>query len=112
MDNRTSYKLGFTAASLRPELARIVAEYYLETGDWDVAKEHILSSNALQSRSTSSAVRLEGELRQRLRTLTHDQIVLLAHSTAEDRAAVAWLATIKHICFAFEFAAEVLREKL
>ena len=32
--------------------------------------------------------------------------------TAEDRAAIVWLAVCKHIRFAFEFAAEVLREKL
>jgi hypothetical protein len=69
-----NYHLSFTAASLRPELARIVAEYYLELGNWDLSKERILSSNALQCRSASSAIRLERELRQRLETLTVDQI--------------------------------------
>jgi hypothetical protein len=112
MRNSISYNLGFTAASLRPELARIVAEHYLETGDWAAAKERILSTNALQCRSASSAVRMEGELRQRLGTLTQDQVVLLANSTADDRAAMAWLAALKHIKFVFEFATEVLREKL
>jgi hypothetical protein len=57
-------------------------------------------------------VRLERELRQRLETLTKNQIILLAHATAEDRSAIAWLAACKHIRFAFEFAAEVLRDKL
>jgi len=108
----SSYNLSFTAAPLRPELARIVAESYLATGDWDLAKERMISSNALQCRSASSAIRLERELRQRLRTLTHDQVVLIAHATAEDRAAIAWLAACKHIPFAFEFASEVLRDKL
>lgn len=108
----SSYNLSFTAASLRPELARIVAESYLTAGDWDLAKERIISSNALQCRSASSAIRLERELRQRLWTLTHDQLVLIAHATAEDRAAIAWLAACKHIPFAFEFASEVLRDKL
>jgi hypothetical protein len=107
-----SYNLSFTAASLRPELARIVAEYYLELGDWDLAKARILSSNALQCRSTGSAIRLERELRQRLETLTGDQIKLLAQATAEDRAAIVWLAACKHILFAFEFATEVLRDKI
>jgi hypothetical protein len=107
-----SYKLSFTAASLRPELARIVAEYYLELGNWDLAKDRTLSTNALQCRSVSSAIRLERELRQRLETLTIDQITLLTQATAEDRAAIAWLAACKHIRFAFEFAAEVLRDKL
>ncbi|MDB6151875.1 MAG: hypothetical protein JWL90_328 [Chthoniobacteraceae bacterium] len=106
------YNLSFTAASLRPELARIVAESYLATGDWDLAKERILSANALQCRSAPSAVRLERELRQRLETLTHDQLRLLAQATTEDRVAIAWLAACKHIQFVFDFASDVLRDKL
>ena len=106
------YNLSFTAASLRPELARIVAECFLTKGNWDLVKEHILSTNALQCRSTSSAVRLERELRQRLETLTRDQIVLLAEATVEDRTAIAWLSICKHSRFVFEFAAEALRDKL
>ena len=107
-----AYNLGLTAASLRPELARIVAEHYLETGSWDAAKERILSANALQARTQESARRLERELRGRLTTLSEEQITLLARSTGEDRVAMAWLAVIKHSVFAFEFAAEVLRSKL
>ena len=112
--SRTSpgFNLSFTAASLRPELARIVAEHYLAAGDWVLAKQRILSSNALQCRSASSAVRLERELRQRLGTLTPDQLVLIAQATAEDRSAIAWLAVCKWVRFAFEFASEVLRDKL
>ena len=64
--NAAPYNLSFTAASLRPELARIVAEHFLAVRDWEKTKEHILSTNALQCRSASSAVRLERELRQRL----------------------------------------------
>lgn len=108
----SGYHLSFTAASLLPELTRIVAECFLSIGDWALVKEHILSTNALQCRSASSAVRLESEIRRRLETLTHDQKVLLAQATVEDRTAMAWLATCKRIRFAFEFAAEVLRDKL
>lgn len=111
-DTRTSYNLSFTAASLRPDLARIVAESYLAVGDWNLAKARVLSSNALQCRTAGGAERQERELRLRLKCLTHDQLTLLAHATAEDRAAIAWLAALKHISFAFEFAAEVLRDKL
>lgn len=110
--DEAKYNLGFTAASLRPELACIVAECYLTVGNWDSAKKLILSSNRLQSRSVGSLVRIERELRQRITKLTPAQIDLLAHATSEDRAAMAWLATQKHCSFTFEFAAEVLREKL
>ena len=112
--SRTSsgFNLSLTAASLRPELARIVAEHYLAAGDWDLAKQRILSSNALQCRSASSAVRLEREFRQRLGALTQDQLILAAGATAEDRSAMAWLAVCKSTRFAFEFASDILREKL
>jgi hypothetical protein len=107
-----TYNLGFTAASLRPELARIVAERYLATGDWDAAKQDVLATNALQTRSRASAIRLEREFRRRLSTLSEAQLTLLAEATAEDRAAVAWLAALKHSAFIFDFAAAVLRDKL
>ncbi len=112
MDRPDAYPLGFTAASLRPELARIVAESFLAVGDWQVAKARILATNALQCRSAGTAVRLERALRQRLQRLTEAQLVLLARATAEDRAALAWLAAIKEIPFVFDFAAELLRDKL
>ena len=110
--NAAPYNLSFTAASLRPELARIVVEHFLAVRDWEKTKEHILSTNALQCRSASSAERLELELRKRLETLSDEQLTLLAQATAEDRVAMAWLAACKRISFAFEFVAETLRDKL
>jgi Putative inner membrane protein (DUF1819) len=107
-----SYSFSFMAASLRPDLARIVAEYYLMAGDWEVAKARVLSANALQCRSARTAVRMERELRQRLGTLTRPQLILLAEATAEDRDAMAWLAAVKYNPFIFGFAADALREKL
>lgn len=107
-----SYNLSFTAASLRPELSRILAELYLTSGSWTNAKELALTSNALQARTPSSAKRLERELRQRLQLLTDSQLHLLAHSSADDRAAMSWLAMLKYNAFAYEFAVEVLREKV
>ena len=110
---QTNYSLGFTAASLRPDLARIVAECYLAAGsDWDLAKDKVLSLNALQSRTASSALRQEREVRRRLQRLTPDQITLLVRATSDNRVAMTWLAVLKSTRFAFEFAGEVLREKL
>lgn len=106
------YNLSFTAASLRPELARIVAEHYLASGDWPTAKAQILASNALQAKSPASAIRLERELRQRVERLSAPQLRLLTDPNADDRAAMAWLAALKQNALVFEFAAEVLRDKL
>lgn len=108
----TPYYLGFTAVSLRPELSRIVAEAFLISNDWDAARSTVLSENSLQSKSPNSAIRIERELRQRLQTLTPNQLHILAHAAAADRAAMSWLSMIKFSAFPFEFAADLLRDKL
>jgi hypothetical protein len=41
------YSLAFTAASLRPDLARVIAGSYLKFGDWKTVKEDVLSSNGV-----------------------------------------------------------------
>lgn len=112
MEVPSEYSFSFIAASLRTELARIIADIFLETGDWNATRNQVLSTNALQSRASSSAIRMEQELRKRLQTLTHQQLVLLAQATSEDRAAITWLSALKHARFVFDFASEVLREKL
>lgn len=106
------YCLSFTAASLRPELACVIAQVHLQQADWQKTKTAVLTSNALQARSASSAKRLESELRQRLQTLTPAQLELLATGSGEDRTAMAWLASLKRIQLAFDVVQEVLAEKL
>lgn len=106
------YCLSFTAASLRPELATVIAQVYLEQGDWRKTKIAVLERNALQARSASTAKRLESELRQRLQTLTTAQLQLLATGTRDDRTAMTWLAALKRIQLAFDVVQGVLAEKL
>jgi hypothetical protein len=106
------YCLSFTAASLRPELMSKVAEIYLEQGSWEVTKKEVLAHNALQCRSSTSAGRLERELRGRLRLLTPDQLQLMQSSTRDVRICMAWLAAVKRAGFLYQYAAEVLREKI
>ena len=108
----TPYNLSFTAAALRPELARIVAEAYRATGRWDLAKKQVLTTNALQSRNPSSLKRMETEFRQRLQLLDDRQLDVLIGGTAEERAAICWLAVLKKSSFALGFASTVLRDKL
>ncbi|MCP9915268.1 BrxA family protein [Cyanobium sp. ATX 6F1] len=106
------YCLSFTAASLRPELAAVIAKVHLQEGDWRKTKAAVLESNALQARSASTAKRLESELRQRLQTLTPAQMELLARGTSEERRAMAWLAVLKRIQLACDLVQEVLAKKL
>jgi hypothetical protein len=112
MGTTPRYNLSFSAASLRVDMARILAETYLDTGDWSVARQKILLQNALQARMQSSNVRMEREIRQRVQLLTVPQIEILAKAPSDSRVAIAWLSMLKSSAFVFEFAAEVLRAKL
>jgi hypothetical protein len=112
LQHEQPYSFTFTAASLRPELARIVAEIYLASGDWHQAKQRILTENALQARTPASAIRMEREIRQRLETLSQRQIEILARAPADSRSSIAWLAVLKHSTFILVFSAEVLRSKM
>ena len=112
IEENQPYSLGFTAASLRPELARIMAEAFLDCGDWKQTRERILAENALQATASSSAGRMEREIRPRLQTLTQRQIEILANAPADSRRAVAWLSVLKHTPFVFAFSSEVLRGKI
>jgi len=107
-----SYPLGFASLALRPELARIVAHAFLTYSDWEAAKRHVLSTNALQTRTASTAKRVEQELRRRLQSLTRPQLELLAAAPLDTCSALAWLAVIKTTPFIFAFTADVLRDKL
>lgn len=107
-----SYTFSFTAASLRPELLLIVAEQFLQSGSWKIAKERVLATNGLQCRTATSAQRLERELRPRVQTLSGHQLELLVESSADARISLAWLAAVKHSSFLYDFAAECLRSKI
>lgn len=106
------YCLSFTAAGLRPDLAAVIADIYLEERDWSRTKAAVLERNALQVRSANSGKRLESELRQRLQQLSTTQLELLARGTSDERSAMAWLAVLKRIPIAHELTSDLLIEKL
>ena len=103
----SKYRLSFTAVSLRPDLARIAAEAYIECGTWVEARRKILAENAFQIRTKTGLHRMEREIRPRLQHLTKEQLLLLIEGTSEERAAMAWLSMIKHSALVFEFAADL-----
>lgn len=106
------YSFGFLGVSLRPDAARVVAEVFLEEGTWEATRARVLATNALQCRTRLTLRRMEQELRLRLSTLTPAQLQLLVTAAGPDRVAIAWLSALKQAPFLFDFAAEVLREKL
>jgi len=111
-DEPMSYSVGFTAASLRPELLRAIVEIRVEEPSWEATKTRVLAANVLQSRSPNSAIRIERELRQRLQKLSDRQLAHFQRSTRDIQTQLAWLAAIKNSSFLFEFASEDLRSKM
>lgn len=111
-NNHAAYNLSFTAGSLRPDLSRVVAGAYIQAGSWELAKKLINEGNLLQYEVKGSAKRMELEIRNRLTTLTKDQLAFLAEASMDDATAIAWLAACKRILFVHDFAVDVLREKL
>lgn len=109
---KTHYNLGFTAGTLRPDLARVVAGVYKHHRDWEKTKEAILRDNLLQYERFGSAKRMEVEMRSRLIKLTEDQLDFLSDASTDDAVAITWLAACKSIPFVHDFAVDVLREKL
>jgi hypothetical protein len=106
------YSLAFTASSLRPELARIVADTYLGCGDWQETRQRVLADNLLQAGKRGSSIRMEQEMRQRLQTLTREQLEILAGASGDNRRAVAWLSVLKLYPFVCSFASGILRGKI
>ena len=108
----TSYNFSFIGAYLRPELARIEAEVFLSIQKWDEVKKHIISNNSFQSNTRGSLIRMESEIRNRLKCLTEKEIYLLAKSSGAELRAMSWLSVIKNSFFIREFTVEILRGKL
>ena len=94
MTKPSRYSFSFTAASLRPELVPIVVERFSRLGSWDEARKAVLATNALQARSSASSIRMEREIRQRMQTLTPEQLKLVSISTADVHACIAWLGAV------------------
>jgi len=91
----------------------VIASIHIdEEGDWTRTKAAVLERNALQTRSASTAKRLESELRQRLQRLNGPQLKLLARGSSDERSAMAWLAVLKRIQIAADLTREVLAGKL
>lgn len=88
-----------------------MVEYFFRLGSWEETKQAVLAANALQARSSASSIRMEREIRQRLQTLTAEQLSLIQKSTTDIRTCLAWLAAVKHSAFLYEFPAEVMRAK-
>ncbi|WP_339743371.1 DUF1819 family protein [uncultured Rubinisphaera sp.] len=108
----THYALSFTAGGLLyPESLVVAEELLLVRFDWKVAIKSIQDGNLLQSRTVSTAKRKLREVRNRLLTLSRDEIQLLAEGDRKEQKLILWLACCLKYQLLADFARDVLRSK-
>ena len=106
------YFSGLTVTGLKPELNAIIARIYGKVGSWEKTKSLVIENNHLQTRSLSTGIRLETELRQRLKHLNESQLKLLADGSSNERLAMTWIAVLKRIKLTTELTRDLLLGKL
>lgn len=105
------YRLSFTTGGLLHLPAPEVAREYLACGDWQETRDRVRSSNLLQVRTASAALRISRELVSRLAELHRSELEFLVGSDLQDGAHLMWVAACRRYEFIRAFAVEVLRER-
>jgi hypothetical protein len=111
------YRLSFTFGGLLIPESRVVAEAYLELGDWDTAKERILVENGLGKTRRSTSRRYFRELRDRLGSAYDWEIQVVAGrgdtgSAENDRAVVLFAVFARYYALVGDFVTQVVRPRL
>jgi len=109
--NTVKYSMSFTVGSIFFQESVKFAELYLEFGDWDETKNHIIHQNILQARTLNTSKRICTEIISRLKTMNKQELMFLLESGSQDQAYLLWLAICRRYQFIGDFAIEVLRER-
>lgn len=104
-------KLSFTTLSLGLREFEIVAELWLELGDWDVVFERVASDDLFQLASRTTTIRQFREVKQRVGSLSRETLLYFDESGLDAKRAIAFLAICKTYPFIFDFVRIVLTEK-
>ena len=104
--------MSFTAGTLLFKESVLISNLYLETRDWNVTREQVISSNLLQTRTTSSSKRISSETINRLKCLSDDELDLLSMGDYQEQLEIVWLGICRYYPFIKDFAIEVIREKI
>ncbi len=107
----TKYRMSFSTGGLFLRESVILAQEYFVEKDWKKVRERVFNQNLLQVRTQSTLKRIYREISQRLKTLTEEQLQILADGIRQEQSCLLWLAVCKRYSFIYEFAVEVIREK-
>ncbi|MBC8421195.1 MAG: DUF1819 family protein [Desulfobacterales bacterium] len=108
---QNNYNMSFTTGGLFYNDSLEALGLYLTLKDWKIVRERMLSDNLLQSRTRSSAIRINREICLRLATLTEKQLRLLESGLAQEQRYLLWIAVCKRYSLICEFMEEVVRDK-
>lgn len=106
------YKFSFTAGGLLLNETVKVAEAYLKNGDWRQTSREIASNRMLQKNKGTSSNRYFLEVQRRLKTLSDEEIEILARGSLEEQRQIAFLAICRLYSFIRDFVVHVLRDDL
>lgn len=106
------YHLALTTGGLYLLESTVFVHTYFAVGNWDMVRKIVVEENLLKTRTRASAVRISREIKQRLQTLTHPQLLFLSEGNREAQRQILWLAVCKKYRLIREFAVEVIREKI
>ncbi len=105
------YALSFSSGTLLTREALITAPLYLDLRDWNAVRDQLRKKNLLQTRTSSSGLRVEREITQRLAVLTDTELELLQDASPTERGHILWAAACRRYTFIGDFAENVVRER-
>ncbi len=106
------YKFSFTAGGLLLNETVKVAEVYLKNGDWRQTSREVSSTRILQKNKGTSSNRYFLEIKQRLKTLSDEEMALLIRGNLEEQRQIAFLSICRLYAFIRNFVVQILRDDL
>jgi hypothetical protein len=108
----SKYLLSFSAASLCVNEMEIIANLFMEFGDWERVEKEVIEKNALQKGAISTRKREFIELKKRVTILNEDEFSLYEDATGSELKYLAMLGCFKMYKIIYDFATEVMVRKL
>ena len=112
MVNNKKYSFSFTGASALIPETLTVAEIYNSNHEWNQTKKKIIDENLLNKIKAVTLEREFQEIRKRIAVLSQDQLNILCNGDREEVKVIILLSIYKIHSFIYDFAIEVLRNKL
>jgi len=108
----SKYLLSYTAASLQSYESETIANLYNETLDWESVAKSVIDDDALQKGTIATRKREFIEFKNRLQTLTPEQLSYYQEATSSDVKNLTILSCFKLYTFIYDFSIEIMRKKL